>query len=95
MYSILTLFNINNVVFCFLVCKTHLAKTKIKTLAFFFLLLLRGWRLKGKGKGVLGARETRGAREEGGKETPARRPLYFSFLNGLSRLCACVSCDSS
>ena len=28
---------------------------------------LRGRRLKGKGKGVLGARETRGAREEGGK----------------------------
>ena len=26
---------------------------------------LRGRRLKGKGKGVLGARETRGAREEG------------------------------
>jgi len=30
---------------------------------------LRGRRLKGKGKGLLGARETRGAREEGGKET--------------------------
>ena len=30
---------------------------------------LRGRRLKGKGKGVLGARETRGAREEEGKET--------------------------
>ena len=29
---------------------------------------LRDRRLKGKGKGVLGARETRGAREEGGKE---------------------------
>ena len=29
---------------------------------------LRGRRLKGKGKGVLGARETRGAREEGGGE---------------------------
>ena len=41
---------------------------------------LRGRRLKGNGKGVLGPRETRGAREEGGKETPARRPLYFSFL---------------
>ena len=27
---------------------------------------LRGRRLKGKGNGVLGARETRGAREEGG-----------------------------
>ena len=32
---------------------------------------LRGRRLKGKGKGVLGARETRGAREEGGKEENA------------------------
>ena len=31
--------------------------------------LTRGRRLKGKGKGVLGARETRGAREEGEKET--------------------------
>ena len=30
---------------------------------------LRGRRLKGKGKGLLGARETWGAREEGGKET--------------------------
>ena len=29
---------------------------------------LRGRRLKGKGKGVLGARETRGAREGGGRE---------------------------
>ena len=29
---------------------------------------LRGRRLKGKGKGVLGARETRGARVEGGKD---------------------------
>ena len=38
---------------------------------------LRGRRLKGKGKGVLGARETRGAREEGGgRETPARKPLF-------------------
>ena len=29
---------------------------------------LRGRRLKGKEKGVLGSRETRGAREEGGRE---------------------------
>ena len=29
------------------------------------MLSLRGRRFKGKGKGVLGARETRGAREEG------------------------------
>ena len=41
---------------------------------------LRGRRLKGKGKGVLGARETRGAGEEGGRETPARGRLFFSFL---------------
>ena len=70
MYSILTLFNNNVVVVYYLVCKKHLAKTKIKNsrFFFFFLLLLRGWRLKGKGKGVLGARETRGAREEGGRK---------------------------
>ena len=30
---------------------------------------LRGKRLKGKEKGLLGARETQGAQEEGGKET--------------------------
>ena len=36
---------------------------------------LRGRRLKRKGKGVLGAGETPEAREEGGRETPARRPL--------------------
>ena len=47
---------------------------------------LRGRRLKGKGKGVLGARETRGAREEGGRETPARRPLFFSFLTSTGRM---------
>ena len=46
---------------------------------------LRGRRLKGKGKGVLDARETRGAREEGGRETslppsppfPPRASLAF------------------
>ena len=43
---------------------------------------LRGRRLKGKGKGdlgkgVLGARETRGAREGGVRRgTPARKPLF-------------------
>ena len=37
---------------------------------------LRGRRLKGEGKGVLGVREVRGAREEGGRETPARKPLF-------------------
>ena len=47
-------------------------KLSLSFFLFFFLLLLCGWRLKGKGKGVLGARETRGAREEGGKETPDR-----------------------
>ena len=36
---------------------------------------LSGRRLKGNGKGVLGAGETPEAREEGGRETPARRPL--------------------
>ena len=47
--------------------------------------LTRGRRLKGKGKGVLGARETRGAREEGEKETAflsllpcSPRPSRFS-----------------
>ena len=44
---------------------------------------LRVRRLKGKGKGalgkgVLGARETRGAREEGGREMPARKPCEGS-----------------
>ena len=47
---------------------------------------LRGMRLKRKGKGVLGAREKRGAREEGGRETPARRPLFFSFLTSTRRM---------
>ena len=51
----------------------------------------RGRRLKGKGKGALGkgglgARETRGAREEGGRETPARKPLFFSFLTSTRRM---------
>ena len=47
---------------------------------------LRDGRLKGKGKEVLGARETPGAREEGGKETPARRTLYFSFVTSTRRM---------
>ena len=45
---------------------------------------LRGRRFKGKGNGVLGARETRGAHEErgreggreGGRERAARKPLF-------------------
>ena len=47
---------------------------------------LRGRRLKGKGtgalgKGVFGARETRGAREEGGRETQgAPFPFHFKRL---------------
>ena len=47
---------------------------------------LRGSRLKGKGKGVLGAKGTREAREEGGRETPARRPLFFSFLTSTRQM---------
>ena len=41
-----------------------------------FRISLRGRRLKGKGRGVQGTRETRGACEEGGKEMPARKPLF-------------------
>ena len=41
---------------------------KIKNTHFPDGISLRGRRLKGKGKGVLGARETRGAREEEGRE---------------------------
>ena len=39
---------------------------------------LRGRRFKGKGKGVLGARDLREGRErrEGGKKTAARKPLF-------------------
>ena len=44
------------------------------------LVSLRGRRLKGMGKGVLGARETRGAREEGGRETRAPRPSPLARL---------------
>ena len=47
---------------------------------------LLGRRLKGKGKGVLGARETRGVREEGRRETPARRPLFFAFLTSTGKM---------
>ena len=39
---------------------------------------MRGRRLKGEGKGVLGARETRGAREEGGK-TNTNIPMFLFF----------------
>ena len=78
------------VVFYFLVCKMHLAKTKINNarfLSFFFLLLLRGWRLKGKGKGVLGARETRGAREEGGREGNACQETIVFLVFNIHREC--------
>ena len=37
---------------------------------------LRGRRLKGKGKGARGKREGR-ARREGGRERPARKPLFL------------------
>ena len=37
---------------------------------------LRGRHSNGKRKGILGARETRGTREEGRREEPARRPLF-------------------
>ena len=43
---------------------------------------LRGRRLKGKGKGVLGARGTRGAREEGGRERNAcQETIVFLVIN--------------
>ena len=44
---------------------------------------LRGRRLKGKGKGVLGARETRGAREEGGGRDKSRLRLLAGVWLGL------------
>ena len=54
---------------------------KIKNTHFPDGISLRGRPLKGRGKGVLGARETRGAREEGGREgvsfPPPRAPLAF------------------
>ena len=40
---------------------------------------LGGGRLKGKGKGVLGARGTRGAREEGGREGNACQTIVFAI----------------
>ena len=47
------------------------------------LTSLRGRRLKGKGKGVLGARETRGAHEEGGRaprfSLVPKTPFPFPF----------------
>ena len=43
---------------------------------------LRGRRVKGKGKGVLGARKTRGAREEGGREGNAcQETIVFLVFN--------------
>ena len=47
---------------------------------------LRGRRLKGKGKGVLGARETRGVREEGGRDFPLRNNAASLIGNGVSSL---------
>ena len=40
---------------------------------------LRGRRMKGKGKRVLGARETRGAREEGGKDACQENIVFLVF----------------
>ena len=52
-------------------------QTVAPKLSCLYVFSLRGRRLKGSfRKGVLGARETRGAREEGGRETPARKPLF-------------------
>ena len=47
------------------------------------MVSLRGRRLKGKGKGVLGARETRGAREEGGRElgNACQETIVFLVFN--------------
>ena len=36
-----------------------------------------------------------GAREEGGKETPARRPLFFSFSTSTRRMLACSRLQDS
>ena len=45
------------------------------------MISLRGRRLKGKGKGVWSARETRGAREEEGKEGNAcQETIVFAIL---------------
>ena len=42
---------------------------------------LRGRRFKGKGNGVLGARETRGAHEEGGREgNGCQETIVFAIL---------------
>ena len=58
------------------------AVTLILSLNFFSL---RGRRLKGKGKGVLAARETRGAREEGVSLAPKtpfpQTPFSLPFQN--------------
>ena len=42
---------------------------------------LRGRRLKRKGKGVLGARETRGVREEGGEGNACQETIVFLVFN--------------
>ena len=43
------------------------------------IVSLRGGRLKGKGNGVVGAREMRGVHEGGGRDTPARRLMFFAL----------------
>ena len=53
----------------------------------FRLPSLRGRRLKGKGKGVLGARETRGAREEGGEEGNACQETIVFAISPTNYVC--------
>ena len=77
MSSKVTLFLANRKTLCFLLVLIH-------TLPIY--TSLRGGHLKGKGKEVLGATVTPEARKEGGKETPAMRLLYFSFLTSTRRM---------
>lgn len=48
-------------------------------LPFNFGISVRG--REGKEKGIFGARETRGAHEEGERETPAKRPLLSRYTH--------------
>ena len=48
---------------------------------------LRGRRLKGKGKGVLGAREKRGAREEEGREGNACQETIVFAISPTNYVC--------
>ena len=53
-------------------------------LPFNFGISLRG--REGKEKGIFGAIETRGAHEEGERETPAKRPLFFTLYTSNKRM---------